>query len=84
MRKQENYGKQERYPVEHYKKTLTTGISIDFPKVHNQGSGGIPGIIQNEINNCLKDIENNKSLGDDEIYTDNVKLRGAAFLNVLY
>lgn len=46
----------------------------------NQGSDDIPEITEDEINNFLKDMKNNKSPGDDKISTGNIKLGGSAVL----
>jgi len=53
--------------AELYKKPTTKEIGVGIPAIQNQGSEDIPIITQDEINNCLKDIKNNKSPGDDEI-----------------
>ncbi|KAH1028465.1 hypothetical protein HUJ05_001819 [Dendroctonus ponderosae] len=64
--------------AELYKKTTTTEIGVGLPVIQNQGSEVIPETTQDEINNCLKDMKNNKSPGDDEIFTEKIKLGGSA------
>lgn len=69
--------------AELYKKNTTTKTGAGIPVIQNQGSEDIPEITQDEINNCLKDMKNNKSPGDDEISTENIKLGGPALLKIL-
>lgn len=51
--------------------------------IQNQESEEILEITQDEIEDSLKDMRNNKSLGDDKISTENLKLEGSALLKIL-
>ncbi|KAH1028359.1 hypothetical protein HUJ05_001719 [Dendroctonus ponderosae] len=65
------------------KKTSTTEIGVGIPVIQNQGSEDIPEITQDEINNCLKNMKNNKSPADDKMSTENIKLGGSALLKIV-
>ena len=69
--------------AELYKGTTTREVGTDIPKVQNQGSEDIPEITKDEINNCLKDMRNNKTPGEDDITIENIKLGGTQLLIIL-
>lgn len=51
--------------------------------IQNQESEEILEITQDEIEDSLKDMRNNKSRGDEKISTENLKLEGSALLKIL-
>lgn len=64
-----------------YRKTVWREAVTGIPKVQNGRSEDIPDITWDKINNCLKDLKNNKSR-KDEIIAKKLKLGQTALILV--
>lgn len=66
-----------------YSDKNAVSLNTNIERVQNQGSEDIPNITLNEIRGALRDMKNNKAVGDDSVAVESLKAGGTTLLNAL-